>query len=59
MSEAREFNAGRLFLASSLALFTAGLSFSLRAAIASGIEADILVQVDPAQSARLGGRCAV
>lgn len=53
MSEAREFNAGRLFLASSLALFTAGLSFSLRAAIASGIEADILMQVDPAQSARL------
>ena len=53
MTAAHEYDARRLFLASSLALFTAGLSFSLRAAIAGGIEGEILVQVDPAASARL------
>lgn len=44
---------GRLFFISALALFTAGLSFSLRGAIAFGIEADVLSVIDAANSARL------
>ena len=47
------FDPGRLFFVSSLALFTAGLSFSLRGAIASGLEGEILSTIDPAHSARL------
>ncbi|MEO2168279.1 MAG: MFS transporter [bacterium] len=45
--------AGRLFFVSSLALFTAGLSFSLRGAIAFGLEAEVLSTIDAANSARL------
>ena len=50
---AEEIHASRLFFVSALALFTAGLSFSLRGAIAGGIETDILSSIDPAHSARL------
>ena len=53
MDSQRDPNVSRLFVLSSLALFTAGLSFSLRGAIAGGIDAEILSQVDPANSGRL------
>jgi fucose permease len=44
-----------MFVASSLALFTAGLSFSLRAAAISGIESQILRGLDPLHSAERAG----
>ena len=47
MDSQKDSNVSRLFFLSSLALFTAGLSFSLRGAIAGGIDAEILSQVDP------------
>ena len=53
MDSQKDSNVSRLFFLSSLALFTAGLSFSLRGAIAGGIDAEILSQVDPANSGRL------
>jgi MFS family permease len=45
----------RIFVASSLALFTAGLSFSLRAAAIAGIEAEILRAFDPLHSGERAG----
>src|SRR4030095_10321080 len=45
----------RIFVISTLALFTAGLSFSLRAAIISAIEAEILAPLDPLHSGQLAG----
>ena len=50
-----ERNARRIFLASILALFTAGLSFSLRASVIRDIETEILVAIDPVASATLAG----
>ena len=47
--------ARRIFVISTLALFTAGLSFSLRSAIAGEIEREILVAIDPLRSATLSG----
>ena len=46
----------KIFLIGCVALFTAGLSFSLRGAIAGGIEAEILSKIDAAHSARLTGQ---
>ena len=48
-------HARRIFVASSLALFTAGLSFSLRASAISGIEAEILRGLDPLHSGERAG----
>jgi fucose permease len=48
-------HARRLFVASSLALFTAGLSFSLRAAVIASIEAQILRPLDPLHSGESAG----
>ena len=48
--------ARRIFVISTLALFTAGLSFSLRAAIIGAIETEILVGIDPLRSSELAGR---
>jgi len=48
-------HARRIFVASSLALFTAGLSFSLRAAAISGIEGEILRALDPLHSGERAG----
>ena len=45
----------RIFVLSSLALFTAGLSFALRAAIITQVEAEILVGIDAAHSGELAG----
>jgi MFS family permease len=45
----------RIFVAASLALFTAGLSFSLRAAAIAGIEAQILRFLDPLHSGERAG----
>lgn len=50
-----EYPARRIFVISTLALFTAGLSFSLRAAIIGAIEAEILAPIDPLHSANLAG----
>ncbi|MCH2169798.1 MFS transporter [Myxococcota bacterium] len=46
----------RIFVISAMALFTAGLSFSLRAAIMGQVEADLLVAIDPSSSSTLAGR---
>jgi hypothetical protein len=50
-----DYPARRIFVISTLALFTAGLSFSLRAAIIGSIETEILVPLDPLHSAGLAG----
>jgi hypothetical protein len=55
MSPASEYPARRIFVISTLALFTAGLSFSLRSAIIHSIEAEILAPLDPIHSAKLAG----
>ena len=55
MSPRTEYPAGRIFVISTLALFTAGLSFSLRSAIIGAIEAEILAPLDPMNSGRLAG----
>jgi fucose permease len=47
--------ARRIFVTSTLALFTAGLSFSLRSAIIRSIESEILAPLDPLHSAALAG----
>jgi MFS family permease len=47
--------ARRIFAASSLALFTAGLSFSLRAAAIAGIESQVLRALDPLHSGERAG----
>ena len=46
----------KLFVLSSLALFTAGLSFALRAAIITSIEAEILVPIDPEGYGMMSGQ---
>ena len=48
-------HARRMFVASSLALFTAGLSFSLRAATIASIERQILRPLDPLHSGERAG----
>lgn len=55
MSAAADYPARRIFVISTMALFTAGLSFSLRAAIIGAIEAEILVPLDPLNAATLSG----
>jgi MFS family permease len=55
MSPASEYPARRIFVISTLALFTAGLSFSLRAAIIGAIEIEILAPLDPLHSGALAG----
>ena len=55
MSPASEYPARRIFVISTLALFTAGLSFSLRAAIIGAIESEILAPLDPLHSGALAG----
>ena len=52
---AATYPARRIFLISSLALFAAGLSFSLRMGIISAVESEILVAVDPARAGELSG----
>jgi fucose permease len=52
---ARDYPARRIFVISSLALFTAGLSFSLRGAIIGAVEAEILVPLDPLRSGTMAG----
>ncbi|MCP3983902.1 MAG: MFS transporter [bacterium] len=57
MNQARaEFQTTRLFLVSTLTLFTAGLSFSLRAGIIATLESEYLVAIDPAGSGALAGQ---
>lgn len=57
MSQARAgFQTTRLFVVSTLTLFTAGLSFSLRAAIIGTLESEYLATIDPAGSAALAGQ---
>jgi fucose permease len=51
-----DYPARRIFVISTMALFTAGLSFSLRAAIIGAIEAEILAPLDPLHAATLSGR---
>ena len=48
--------ATKIFVLSSLALFTAGLSASLRGATASAVETDVLMAIDPANSGNLIGQ---
>jgi len=55
MSPRSEYPARRIFVISTLALFTAGLSFSLRSAIISAIEIEILAPLDPLRSGTLAG----
>jgi predicted MFS family arabinose efflux permease len=47
--------ARRIFVTSSMALFTAGLSFSLRSAIIAALEAEILAPLDPLHASTLSG----
>ncbi|MCP5065832.1 MAG: MFS transporter [bacterium] len=57
MNQARaEFQTTRLFLVSTLTLFTAGLSFSLRAGIIATLESESLAAIDPAGSGALAGQ---
>jgi MFS family permease len=55
VAPAAAFRTRRIFVISSLALFTAGLSFSLRMGIISTVESEILVAVDPARAGELSG----
>jgi fucose permease len=55
MNARADYPARRIFVISTLALFTAGLSFSLRAAIIGAVETEILVPIDPLQSAGMAG----
>ncbi|MDG2307516.1 MAG: MFS transporter [Candidatus Binatia bacterium] len=55
-SSETSFPASKIFFLSSAALFTAGLSFSLRGAIAGGIETEVLSKIDPANSGMLTGQ---
>lgn len=56
MSDTPTYPAGKIFFLSSAALFTAGLSFSLRGAIAGGIETEVLSKIDAANSGMLTGQ---
>jgi len=51
-----EYPTEKIFLISCVALFTAGLSFSLRGAIAGGIENEVLSKIDAANSGLLTGQ---
>ncbi|MGH7289202.1 MAG: MFS transporter, partial [Myxococcota bacterium] len=55
MNARSDYPTTRIFLISTLALFTAGLSFSLRAAIIGSIETEILAPLDPMHSGTLAG----
>jgi fucose permease len=55
VSARAEYPARRIFVISTLALFTAGLSFSLRSAIAGEIEREILSAIDPLRSGTMSG----
>jgi MFS family permease len=55
MNQRSEYRASRIFVISTLALFTAGLSFALRASIIGAIEAEILAPLDPLHSGKLAG----
>jgi MFS family permease len=55
MTPADAYPARRIFVISTLALFTAGLSFSLRAAIIGAITSEILSTIDPQRSGELAG----
>jgi fucose permease len=55
MDARTDYPARRIFVISTLSLFTAGLSFSLRAAIIGAIETEILAPIDPLHSAQLAG----
>lgn len=46
----------KIFVFSTLTLFTAGLSFSLRASIIGALEAQVLSGIDPAHSGELAGQ---
>jgi hypothetical protein len=55
MNARADYPARRIFVISTLALFTAGLSFSLRAAIIGAVETEILVPIDPLHSGGMAG----
>jgi predicted MFS family arabinose efflux permease len=55
MNARADYPARRIFVISTLALFTAGLSFSLRAAIIGAVETEILVPIDPLHSGAMAG----
>lgn len=55
MNPSADYPARRIFVISTLALFTAGLSFSLRAGIIGSIETQILAPLDPMHSGKLAG----
>ncbi len=55
MNARSDYPTTRIFVISTLALFTAGVSFSLRAAIIGSIEAEILAPLDPMHSGTLAG----
>jgi MFS family permease len=55
MNPTEAYPARRIFVISTMALFTAGLSFSLRAAIIGAIEGEILTGIDPLRSGELAG----
>lgn len=50
-----DYPTGRIFVMSTLTLFTAGLSFSLRASIIGALESQYLAVIDPAHSGQLAG----
>jgi hypothetical protein len=56
MPAAQGFAHRRLFVTSTLVLFTAAMSFSLRAAIIGAIETEVLAPLDPAGSGQLAGQ---
>ena len=53
---ASRYPARKIFVLSALAIFAAGLSFSLRAGILTEIEGEILVGIDAAHAGELSGR---
>jgi hypothetical protein len=55
MNARGDYPARRIFVISTMALFTAGLSFSLRASIIGAIETELLAPLDPMHSAQLAG----
>ncbi|MEE2674588.1 MAG: MFS transporter [Myxococcota bacterium] len=56
MGDAAVYPARKIFVLSSVALFTAGLSFALRAAVISSIEAEILAPIDPEGYSAMSGQ---
>ncbi len=57
MNQSRDdYPTGRIFFISTLTLFTAGLSFSLRASIIGTLEAEYLATIDPIHSGELAGQ---